>query len=262
MQRKKLKVGIGLMVAFIITATGTAGAHFTMALPGKTLSPTADDFMADLGEKKIIWILWGHPYEHILFDCPKPDVFIRDPEGEIKELALSSINVEGKKAWETSFRMVKRGDYILYVDLKAEEHQTFDHLKTVIHCDGEVWVGWNGKTGQRAEIIPYTRPYGIEEGFVFSGKALYEGKAIANSTVEIEKYHPKDIAEKIVPEAEGKFQPNPSCMYTRVAVTNEKGEFCFTLDEPGVWYIGAYGPKKGDIEQRGVIQVPVRKAFP
>jgi len=260
--KKGFAVGTTLSVVFLIVAAGVAGAHFTMALPGKTLSPTADDFMASLGEKKTIWILWGHPYEHILFDCPKPDVFIRDPDGKVKTLSPNSINIEGKKAWEVSFRTVKRGDYILYIDLKAEEHQTLDHLKTVIHCDGEVWRGWNAKTGQEIEIIPYTRPYGLEEGFVFTGKALYEGKAMANSIVEIEKYHPKEAAEKIVPQAEEKFQPNPSCMYTRLVVTNDNGEFCFTLDEPGVWYIGAYGPEEEGMEQRGVIQVAIRKAFP
>jgi len=262
MPKKRLFRSLGLTTLFFIIATGVVSAHFTMVLPGKTLSPTADDFMAELGETKTIWILWGHPYEHIIFDCPKPAIWVRDPEGNVEELSPAKKAVEGKKVWEVSFTATKRGDYIVYVNLKAEEHETFDHLKTVIHCDGEVWKGWNAPTGQKVEIIPYTRPYGLEEGFVFCGKAIYEGKVMKNRTVEIEKYHPRDVAEKLVPEAEEKFQPNPSCMYTRVTTTNDNGEFCFTLDEPGIWYIAVYGPEEEGLEQRAVIQIPVRKAFP
>lgn len=265
MWKKRLFGGLGLVVSsfiIFIVAAGVADAHFTMVFPGRTLNPTADDFMAELGERKTLWILWGHPYEHILFDCPKPTVWVRDPQGNVEELLPTKKTVEGKRAWEVSFMAVKRGDYILYLDLKDEEHKTFDHLKTIIHCDGEIWKGWNASTGQRAEIIPYTRPYGLEEGFVFSGRAIYRGKAMKSRTVEIEKYYPKDVAEKIVPEAEEKFQPDPSSMYTRVTTTNDKGEFCFTLDEPGIWYIAVYGPEEEGLEQRAVIQVPVREAFP
>lgn len=262
MRKKRLLTSLGLAMLFFIIATSAVSAHFTMVFPDKTLNPTADNFMSDLGETKTLWILWGHPYEHIIFDCPKPSVWLKDPEGKIKQLLPAKISVEGKRAWEVSFTATKRGDYIVYVDLKAEEHKMIDHLKTVIHCDGEVWKGWNASTGQRAEIIPYTRPYGLEEGFVFAGKAIYRGHVMKNRTVEIEKYHPKDIAKKIVAKAEKKFQPNPSRMYTRVTTTNDNGEFCFTLDEPGIWYIAAYGPKEEDLEQRAVIQVPVEKAFP
>lgn len=262
MQEKRILGVFGLMILFFVIAAGIANAHFTMVFPDKTLRPTADDFMVDLGETKTLWILWGHPYEHIIFDCPKPAIWVRGPEGKTEKLSPHKITVEGKRVWEVSFTAEKRGDYIVYVDLQAKEHETFDHLKTIIHCDGEVWKGWNASTGQKAEIIPYTRPYGLEEGFVFSGRAIYKGKVMKDRIVEIEKYHPKNIAEKIVAEAEKKFQPNPSCMYTRVTTTNNNGEFCFTLDESGIWYIAAYGPKEKGLEQRAVIQVPVRKAFP
>lgn len=258
----RLLSGIGTGILLFLIIAGAASAHFTMILPNKSLNPTADDFMADLGEEKTLWILWGHPYEHILFDCPRPDVFVRGPEGSTKQLPLTEKKIEGKRAWEASFRAVERGDYVIYANVKAEEHQTLDHVKTIIHCDGEVWRGWDAMVGQKLEILPYTRPYGLEEGFVFSGKALHEGKAMVNSTVEIEKYYPEDVAERVVAEAEEKFQPNPSCMYTRVVSTNEDGEFCFTLDEPGIWYIGAYGPEKDGMEQRAVIQVAVGGSFP
>ena len=51
------------MAVFLI---GTAGAHFTMVFPGGDMDVTPEDYTAKVGETKEVWIIWGHPYEHIL----------------------------------------------------------------------------------------------------------------------------------------------------------------------------------------------------
>ncbi|MDF2956956.1 MAG: Uncharacterized protein OD814_000578 [Candidatus Alkanophagales archaeon MCA70_species_1] len=251
-----------VMVALVITTFGVAAAHFLMLLP-ETTEPTAADFFVEEGGSKTFWLIWGHPYEHVLFDCPAPErVWMVDPEGAVEELTATPTTVEGVQAWQVSYTFMKAGDYILCVELKAEEHEVWDYVKTIVHCGGEIWEGWNQNVGQKAEIMPYVRPYGIEEGFVFSGKALYNGEPLVGADVEVEMYHPKDVAEAVVSEAEARFQPNPSCMYTRVVTTDSDGEFSFTLDEPGIWYIAAYGPEEEGMEVRGVLQVAVGEAFP
>jgi len=261
MQRTGLTIPI-LLVALLTTNLVAASPHFLMILPGTT-EPKTSDYIVEEGEKKTFWLLWGHPYEHVLFDCPKPErVWILNPEGGAKELTPQPIRVEGVQAWQVSHTFTKPGDYLLCVELREEDHGVWDYVKTVIHCDGEVWEGWNQQTGEKIDLIPYVRPYGIEEGFNFSGKALYEGKPLGNTVVEVEKYHPKNVAETVVREAEKRFHPDPAQMYTRVVTTNETGEFSFTLDESGIWYIAAYGPEEEGLETRAVLQVAVTESFP
>lgn len=249
----------GVVICFIlIMLVGVSSAHFTMILP--SLDAKAEDYLAELGETKTLYILWGHPFEHQLFDCPDVDVSLRDPDGVVTNLTPESVTLEGVKAWKVSFKVDKMGDYIVSVKLYAEEHNLLDYTKAIIHCGEEAWKGWDAVVGQEVEVIPFTRPYGIEEGFVFSGKALFNGKPLANAVVEVEKYHTKDEAEPIVKLAESKFKQDPPMMFTRVVKTDEDGEFRYTLDEPGIWFVGAYA--EDEVEKRGVIIVPVLESFP
>jgi cobalt/nickel transport protein len=248
-----------ISVVLLITVCGIADAHFTMVIP--KLDAKAEDYLAKLGETKELYIIWGHPFEHVLFDCPQVNVTLRDPEGNVKTLTPERVEVEGVKAWKVSFKVDKMGDYIVTVKLKEDQHNLIDYTKAVIHCGEEAWEGWDAKVGQEVEVIPFTRPYGIEEGFVFSGKAIFKGKPLSDAVVEVEKYHTKSEADPIVKLAEEKFKEDPPMMFTRVVKTNERGEFSYTLDEPGIWFIGAYAEENG-VEKRGVIIVPVLEKFP
>jgi len=254
----KKVVIIGSMLA-IFVACSVSSAHFTMILP--RLDAKAEDYLAELGEVKTFYILWGHPFEHQLFDCPDVEVKLRDPEGVVTDLKPEPVTLEGVKAWKVSFKVEKMGDYIICVRLYAEDHNLLDYTKAIVHCGEEAWEGWDAIVGQEVEVLPFTRPYGIEEGFVFSGKALFNGKPLANAIVEVEKYHTKDEADQIVKKAESMFKQDPPMMFTRVVKTDENGEFRYTLDEPGIWFVGAYAQGDG-MEKRGVIIVPVLEKFP
>ena len=161
---------------------------------------------------------------------------------------------------EAVLHPVERGDYIVYADFETlvvpeEEIAWEDHVKAIVHY--KVTGGWEQSTGQIIEIIPLTRPYGLEEGFVFVGKAIYDGTALADAPVEIEKYYPIGEVPDPLPE-----EP----MITRETVTDENGVFMFTLDEPGVWVtcvshtVGTQGVYDKDI--RGILMVPVEETFP
>jgi len=255
---------LALLLAFAAPVAAHPDPHFTMLLPGEDMDVTADDYIATLGETKTVTILWGHPYEHVLFDCPDTlEVQVRDPEGGITTLDASETTLEGVKAYEVSFTVEELGDYIVAAKLVAEDHGLIDYTKAVIHCGEEAWVGWDAVVGQEVEIIPYTRPYGLEEGFVFTGKAiLSDGTPLAEATVEIEVYHTKSVGEEVVAEAEEMFPEDPPMMFTRVTTTNSLGEFAYTLDEPGVWFIGVTKEIEGGLDQRAVMVVPVYEAFP
>lgn len=262
-----MKRGITAILAlciFLLLGVGTAAAHFTMVFPGGDMQVTPEDYIAEKGETKDIIIVWGHPYEHILFDCPgKPDVSVTKPDGSTVDLTPSETTVQGFKAYKVSYTVDQRGDHVISVELDAGgDHGLIDYTKAVIHSGEEVWTGWDAEVGQKAEIMPYMRPYGMEEGFVFSGKALYEGEALSDATVEIEEYHTQEPAEEVVSKAEEKYPYDPPMIFTRVAKTNANGEFSYTLDEPGIWFVGATKEFDNQKDQRGVFIIPVIEEFP
>jgi len=241
---------------------GTASAHFTMVFPGGDMDVTPEDYIAKDGETKEVWIIWGHPYEHILFDMTSvPEASVTDPSGKTTPLTLTEIKVLGKKAYKTDFTVTGIGDWIISVKYKDEGEELIDYVKAVVHCGEEAWAGWDNEIGQNSEVMPYTRPYGLEEGFVFTGKALYKGSPMQDADVEVEMYHTEDAAGSIVKEAEEKYPYDPPMMFTRVTKTNSNGDFAYTLDEPGIWFVGAYGPEENGLTQRGIVIVPVLPEF-
>jgi cobalt/nickel transport protein len=165
-------------------------------------------------------------------------------------------------AYKASFTVDQRGDSVVAVKYEDEGEKLVDYVKAVIHCGEEEWTGWDAKLGAKAEIVPFTRPYGLEEGFVYTGKALYDGSALQDADVEVEKYHTEAEGVAVVGKAEEMFPYDPPMMFTRVTKTNAAGEFAYTLDEPGIWFVGAYGPEVEGLTQRSVFIIPVLDAFP
>lgn len=253
---------LAFVLVLLVGLTLPASAHFTMVLPGGDLEVTPEDFNVKEGETVNLKILWGHPFEHHLIDAPKAkglEVQIRGPKGGVKSLKLKETKIEGKRAYETSFKADQLGDYLVLARLRAEEHGLIDHTKAVIHC-GPVQMGWSQNTDREQEIIPLTRLYGLEEGFVFSGKVLYKGEPLPSAKVVVEKYYEKSKAEEVLSELEEKNLPDS--MITRVTTTDPDGVFSYTLDEPGIWFLGATKPKENGMDSRAVLIVPVRESFP
>ena len=266
----------GFAVMLLIACTGMAGAHFTMVFPSDDEATVWDvapeDYIADLGETKTVYMMWGHPYEHILFDMSSvPEVSVMKPDGTVLQLTATEITVDGMneegelgtfKAYKASFVVDQPGDSVVFVKYEDEDENLIDYTKAVIHCGEETWFGWDAEVGQQTEIIPYMRPYGMEEGFVFAGKALHDGKALAGASVEVEIYHTLDLGKEIVETAEGMFPSDPPMVFTRLTMSNANGEFVYTLDEPGIWFVGGTMEPETGRNVRGVFIVPILDEFP
>jgi len=272
----KSVITTALAALLLIACTGMAGAHFTMVFPSDDEATVWDvapvDYIADLGETKTVYIMWGHPYEHILFDMASaPEVSVMKPDGTVLPLTVTEITVDGMnedgedgtfKAYKTSFTVDQSGDSVVCVKYVDPDEDMIDYTKAVIHCGEETWFGWDANVGQQTEIIPYMRPYGMEEGFVFAGKALYNNKVLAGAPVEIEIYHTLDAGKEIVELAEAMFPNDPPMVFTRLTMSNENGEFVYTLDEPGIWFVGATMEPETGQNIRGVFIVPILDEFP
>ncbi|MBP1910075.1 DUF4198 domain-containing protein [Methanolobus bombayensis] len=265
-----------LFIGMLMCSAGMGSAHFTMVFPSDSEDTlwdvTPEDYIAELGDTKDVYMMWGHPYEHILFDMSTvPEVSVTKPDGTVEELTVEETTVDGMDeegnmgtfvAYKTSFTVDQMGDSVISVKYADVDEDMVDFTKAVIHCGEEMWVGWDAEVGQDTEIIPYMRPYGMEEGFVFSGKALYNGEALTGADVEIEIYHTLEKGIEIVEAAEEMYPYDAPMVFTRLTKSNDAGDFVYTLDEPGIWFVGAtMEPEEGQ-PVRGVFIVPVIESFP
>ncbi|APH38758.1 DUF4198 domain-containing protein [Methanohalophilus halophilus] len=270
------KIITTLLLAIMLAATiGTASAHFTMVFPSdddNMWDVAPEDYIAELGEEKTIYIMWGHPYEHISFDVSSiPEVTITKPDGTTETLTVEETTVEGMDeegndgtfvAYKTSFTVDQLGDTVIAVKYEDGEEELIDYTKAVIHCGEEMWLGWDSEVGQETEIVPYMRPYGMEEGFVFAGQALHNDEPLVGADVEIEIYHDLEEGKEVVEEAEEMYPYDAPMVFTRLTKSNAQGDFSYTLDEPGIWFVGATMEPEAGKATRGVFIIPVIKEFP
>jgi cobalt/nickel transport protein len=233
-----------LLTVALLGPVVPAWPHFTMLLPEK---PSAKK-----GEPVTFTYQWGHPFEHQLFDAlPPAEIEVNAPVPAPRMLTSTPEEVSGgagaKKVRVYRFRYTPedRRDYVFVLrgqPVWMEEDQAFfqDTVKVVLHVQAQ--RGWDEALGG-FELIPLTRPYGLQPGMVFQARVSADGKPLAGALAEIERYNP--TPPKMLP---------PDEQITRTAKTDPNGVVTCTLPEAGWWCIAAErdGGKK---EQNG-------KAYP
>jgi cobalt/nickel transport protein len=218
-----------ILALFALPAT-RACAHYNMLLPASAT--------AKKGEAVAFLYQWGHPFEHQLFEAPAPQsLIVLAPDGKSMDLGKTLEKVmlastEGKKIGGFRFRFTpeQRGDYVFVLTTPpiwmAEEEEFFqDTVKVVLHVQAQ--KGWDA-AGDGFELVPLTRPYGLQAGMVFQAQARRGGKPVAGALVEVERYNPTPPRE--LP---------PDEQITRSARTDPNGVVTATLAEPGWWCLTA-----------------------
>jgi len=215
---------------------GLLSAHYNMLLPEKA--------SARKDESVLFTYQWGHPFEHQLFDAPKPErVRVRAPDGKVSNLteSLKDISVpgaDGKKvtAYQFRFTPAERGDYMFLLEtppiwMEEEGEWWQDVVKAVLHVQAQ--KGWE-QTVREFEFQPLTRPYGLLPGMVFlaqiqeQAKGVGEPAPLAGRMVEVERYNA--AAPKELP---------PDELITRTVRTDPLGVVTTTLTDPGWWALTA-----------------------
>jgi cobalt/nickel transport protein len=220
-------------------------AHFYTIIPEKNTFKK--------GETVNFVCTFGHPYEHEWEDARPPErVGLIEPDGTFVDLkdGVKTISVKGHggkevKALVCPVTPKKRGDSIFVLDSPELQRPEYGKcvqffVKLVVHVKTQ--RGWDRAVGQPVEIVPLTRPYGLEAGFVFSGQALYQGKPLPGAIILIEKYNPFKAQKDKLP---------PDEMITRQVKTDPNGSFVCTLDEPGWWVISVSHVLPGARERKG-----------
>lgn len=224
--KRPLRTLAALSVAAVLAPA--ASAHYNMLFP--------DAASAKRGQEVAFVYQWGHPFEHQLFETPAPEgVSVIAPDGHKTDLNNSLQRFEqpgeGKRVGAYRFRFTPqaRGDFNFVLNtppIWMEEDQEYlqDTVKVILHV--QIQKGWDAATGQPLELVPLTRPYGLEPGTVFQAQALASGKPLPGTLVEVEHYHA--MPPRHLPDDE---------QITRMAKTDPNGVVTCTLTEPGWWCV-------------------------
>jgi cobalt/nickel transport protein len=215
-------------------AIPTAQAHYNMLLPDK---PSVKK-----GETVTFTYQWGHPFEHELFDAPKPErLVVLAPNGKRSDLtkALERITVPARAdkkviAYQFKFTPEQRGDYIFLLQtppiwMQEEGIYLEDIVKVVLHVQAQ--KGWDAKSEREFELLPLTRPYGLQAGMVFQAQILLPPRIrekSVDSPVEIERYN-----------ASAPVSLPPDEHITRKVKPDPNGIVTATLTEMGWWGVTA-----------------------
>ncbi len=215
-------------------------AHFLITVPSR------GGGYGVRGQETSFWLLFGHPFEGILYDLKVPRAYMINPSGQKESLSLVRIEVKdyasGKKrfGYRASYLPTRRGDYLLCVVsqpyLNEEEGVVWqDHIKVPFHV--QVEKGWENRCGFTLEMVPLTRPYGLRVGQVLRGRVLLQGKPAAGVTIEVEKFNGFYIPDEKLPvDAYGRIN-DP--LITQTLVTDEEGYFVVGFPEAGWWVVNA-----------------------
>jgi cobalt/nickel transport protein len=250
MTRSCVRPGILLLVpalalAFAVPARG----HYHMLFP-QAAAGQREQSMSFLYQ-------WGHPFEHQLFDAQAPEkLLVFGPDGKPSEVAKNIQKVEARgeggksiAAYSFAYTPPRRGDYTVVLAappawLEEEKLFVHDSVKVVLHVQTQ--NGWDTATGQPFEVVPLTRPYGLQPGIAFQAQVIAAAKPLAGAMVEVERYNataPKDLP--------------PDEQITRRVKADPNGVFTATLTDAGWWCVTA--ERDGGMRERNGKMYPVRQ---
>ena len=228
-RRDRLFFGAGGITIVMVLLSRSVLGHFEVLV--------ADKPARRAGEPVRLTYYRGHPFECEILDTEPPErVAVLKPDGktwvDLKPSPKKVDNFDGGQATVQTLRYTptERGDHLvaLTTKMRFDAHEavfTQQHLRLTLHVQAQ-W-GWDHVAGLPLELVPLTRPYGLEPGFVVKAQARLGGKPVADAVVEIEKYHARPP----------KNMPSDDALITRAVKTDVNGYVVATLDEPGWWML-------------------------
>ncbi len=156
-------------------------------------------------------------------------------------------------AWKANIprsEMRSLGDYQVVVQpepyLEEAEGLYIQQFAKVMVNVGGVPGNWGETLGLPAEIHALNKPYANWVGGVFRGVVVSEGIPVPFTQVEVEYLnHPLDVENNRFQE-EGLIDPPHPSLEAVVILTNELGEFSFSMPKAGWWGFAALtvGPEQ------------------
>ena len=228
---------INFFLLLLIVIPSFAWCQVTVFVPN-----TPDIEKKDAAGEVDILMTMMQPFKNQTFSMDMPQMFaeLRFEEGlgnpERKDLLsdIEEIVYQGKKAWGANIALEKPGLYQFIMETRPwwDEHKQYyiQQLCKVILPVLGVDYGWNIPAGLGFEVVPLTRPFGINAPAIFSGKVQFLGKPLPNISVKMGRIN---IEKK----------PSITHWHEEMAgITNQTGEFVFLVNQSGWWFCEAQIP--------------------
>jgi len=248
MQTKRFMLFIMMMA--VMMAASPAAAHFGAIIPSDDIVTQDDDKTLNV-ELKFIHPLEGHYMEMV-----KPKQFgvmhggkKTDLLGSLQEAKHESPDKnESFTFWKTDYKIRRPGDYTFFVEPTpywepAEDCFIIHYTKVCVDALG-MEEGWDLHVGLETEIIPFTRPYGLWTGNLFTGQVLLKGKPVPFAEVEVEYLNDSPgNTSKVVPPADP--------YVTQVVKADANGVFSYAMPKAGWWGFAALNEADWTIKHGG-----------
>jgi cobalt/nickel transport protein len=217
-----------LAAAMVFMVSSPVFAHFGMLIPSQATVSKADPKAVDLK------ISFSHPMEMVGMDMAKPKAYGVLANGSKEDLlgTLQPVQVMGKAAWASQYNLKKPGVYTFYMEPDpywepAEDSFIVHYTKVIVPAFGDE-EGWDKEVGQKIEIVPLTRPFGLYAGNVFQAIVKVDGKNMPYAEVEVEFYNKDNKAEAPT-----------EYMVTQVVKSDRNGVFTYAVPKAGWWGFAA-----------------------
>lgn len=132
----------------------------------------------------------------------------RDLLGDVEEIRYLD-----QKAWGANVALASPGLYQFIIEARpwwdaARDRFVQHYVKTTLPVYG-VERGWELPVGQRFEIQPLTRPFGLTAPALFSGRALLNGQPLPNAPVRMARIN-TDKSRRALPPGMSSWKPVPT----------------------------------------------------
>lgn len=210
--------------------------------------PQAETATPNISEEVDVLITMMRPFAHdnMMMDIPQLFTVLRyDSDTPAKDGVLQperhnllgdveEIRYLDKKAWAANIALAKPGLYQFIIEARpwwdaSRQYFVQHYVKTALPVYG-VERGWDVPAGQRFEIQPLTRPFGLTAPSLFSGRVLLNGEPMPNATLRMARVN---TDKSSVPT---------SWHEELAAMTDNAGQFAFVLNLPGWWCCMAIAP--------------------
>lgn len=204
-------------------------AHFLVMMPSSEVVEKQNEVVK-------FNIALMHTYSMSYMNIKKPIAigYYLNGKKHSMESALKQTKFHGKTGYSMSYKFNRDGLYIFYMEpdyyFEPSEEVMLKHYAKVMVESLGISDDYYKPIGLKAEIIPMVKPFGLFKGDVFYGKVLFNGKPVANTSVEISYYNKKHYA---APTKDSTIQS---------VRTNANGEFVLGLPMAGWWAINAIIP--------------------
>lgn len=236
--RAKIIAGSIVAAVFVFLAAHPAPAHFGAVIPSDDIVTQADDNTLKVEVKFI------HPMEMHYMEMARPNVFGVFHKGKKTDL-LDTLAPARRKSpgqdqavtvWTTDYQIRRPGDHIFYVEPApywepAEDLFIVHYTKVCVNAFG-LEEGWDHHVGLETEIIPFTRPYGLWTGNLFTGRVLLKGEPVPFAEVEIEYLNESPGNTHVV-------VPPADPYVTQVVKADQNGVFSYAMPKAGWWGFSA-----------------------